>query len=163
MRYFRLRSTLWRCSRVQGFKTMAERRTRAGRMNSLHKPAMIRSVARRSGARFAPAIEDQQLVSDQHGFGDNGTEPTRPCHSGQGDDQMNEYDNEVAHPGNGIKTSKTPHSGQIWQFVIDTFSSRPLGVVLDGFIRHIAAGAEPQSGRRRRTRLLSRWPPSASR
>jgi hypothetical protein len=52
-------------------------------------------------------MEDQQLMSDQHGFGDHGTESTRPCQSGQGDDQMNEYDNEVAHPGNGINTSKT--------------------------------------------------------
>src|SRR5215471_5661393 len=41
-----------RCSRVEGFRTMEERRTRAGRMNSVHKPAMIRSVARRLGARL---------------------------------------------------------------------------------------------------------------
>jgi hypothetical protein len=46
-------------------------------------------------------------MPDQHGFGDNATEATRPCQSGQGDDQMNEYDSEVAHPGNGINTSKT--------------------------------------------------------
>ena len=46
-------------------------------------------------------------MPDQHGFGYNGAESTRPCQSGQGDDQMNEYDNEVAHPGNGINTSKT--------------------------------------------------------
>src|SRR6516164_5799086 len=78
MRYFRLHSRLWRCSRVEGFRTMAERRTRAGRMNSVHKPATIRSVARRLGRTLAPAIEDEQLVTDQHGFGDNGTESTRP-------------------------------------------------------------------------------------
>jgi hypothetical protein len=47
------------------------------------------------------------LMPDQHGFGDNGTESTRPRQSGQGDDQINEYDSEVAHPGNGINTSKT--------------------------------------------------------
>jgi len=58
-------------------------------------------------------------MPDQHGFGDNGTEATRPCQSGQGDDQMNEYDSEVAHPGNGINPQKPPHSGQIWQFAID--------------------------------------------
>jgi hypothetical protein len=46
-------------------------------------------------------------MPDQHGFGDNGTESTRPRQSGQSADHMNEYNNEVAHPGNGINTSKT--------------------------------------------------------
>jgi hypothetical protein len=59
------------------------------------------------GRTLAPAIEDEQLMPDQHGFGDNGTESTRPRQSGQSDDQMNEYDSEVAHSGNGINTSKT--------------------------------------------------------
>jgi hypothetical protein len=40
------------------------------------------------GRTLAPAIEDEQLMPDQHGFGDNGTESTRPRQSGQGDDQM---------------------------------------------------------------------------
>src|SRR5215470_19181540 len=34
--------TVWRCSRVEGFRTTAERRTGAGRMNIVQKPAMIR-------------------------------------------------------------------------------------------------------------------------
>jgi hypothetical protein len=46
------------------------------------------------------------MMLDQHGFSDYGTESTRPCQSGQSDDQMNEYDSEVVHPGNGINTSK---------------------------------------------------------
>jgi hypothetical protein len=49
-------------------------------------------------------------MPDQHGFGDNGTESTRPRQSGQGDDQMNEYDSKVAHSGNGINTSKNHHT-----------------------------------------------------
>lgn len=44
------------------------------------------------GRTFATAIEDEQLMADQHGFGNNGTESTRPRKSGQGDDQINEYD-----------------------------------------------------------------------
>jgi len=36
------------------------------------------------GCTLAPTIEDQQLMPYQHGFGDNGTESTRPCQSGQG-------------------------------------------------------------------------------
>jgi hypothetical protein len=59
------------------------------------------------GCTLAPAIEYQQLMPHQHGFGDYGTETTRPRQSGQSDDQMNEYDSEVAHPRNGINTSKT--------------------------------------------------------
>jgi hypothetical protein len=70
------------------------------------------------GRTLAPAIEDEQLMPDQHGLGDNRTESTRPRQSGQGDDQMNEYDSEVAHPGNGIN-SKNTALRTIWQFAID--------------------------------------------
>jgi hypothetical protein len=107
MRYFRWRSTLWRCGRVEGFTMMAERRTRAGGMNRVHKPAMNPIRGTQVGCTLAPAIEDEQLMPDQYGLGDSGTESTRPRQSGQGDDQMNEYDSEVAHPGNGINNSKT--------------------------------------------------------
>ena len=51
MRYSRLLSTLWKCSSVEGFRTIAERSTRTGRMNRVHNPAMIRSALRRFGAR----------------------------------------------------------------------------------------------------------------
>src|SRR5215467_11139773 len=60
-------------------------------------------------------------MPDQHGLGDNGTESTRPRQSDQGDDQMNEYDSEVAHPGNGINTSKTTALRPIGQFAIDRY------------------------------------------
>jgi hypothetical protein len=77
------------------------------------------------GRTLAPAIEDEQLMPDQHGFGDNGTHSTRPHQSGQGDDQMNEYDSEIAHPGNGINTSKTTALRTIGQFAIDR-SQKPI-------------------------------------
>ena len=38
--------------------------------------------------------------------GDNGTKSACPRESGQGDDQMNKEDSEVAHSGNGINTSR---------------------------------------------------------
>ena len=75
--YFRLVNTWWRCSRVDGFSTMAERGTRAGCMKKVHKPAMIRSAARRLGARISAATEDPQLMSDEHRFGHDGTEAAR--------------------------------------------------------------------------------------
>jgi hypothetical protein len=105
---------------------MAERTTRAGRSNRVHKPAMIRSVARRLGRPLAPAIEDDQSMPHQHGFGDNGTESTRPRQSGQGDHQINEYDSEVAHSGNGINSSKTTALKAICQFAIDTRRNVPM-------------------------------------
>ena len=67
-------------------------------------------------------------MPDQHGFGDNGTESTRPSQSGKGDDQMNENDSEV---GKGINTSKTTALGPIGQFAIDT-----LGTVAEFGHRH---------------------------
>ena len=57
------------------------------------------------GRTLAAAIEDDQLMPDQRGFGDNGTESARPCQSGQGDDHMNKQGEEVTHSGNLINTS----------------------------------------------------------
>src|SRR6516164_2047815 len=51
---FRLISRWCRCSRVEGFRTMAERRSRARRMKSVHTPAMKRSAACKLGARLRP-------------------------------------------------------------------------------------------------------------
>jgi hypothetical protein len=42
------------------------------------------------GRTLSTTIEDQQLMPEQCGFGDDGTESARPCQSGQGDEQMNE-------------------------------------------------------------------------
>src|SRR5580700_10837879 len=39
---------------VEGFRTIAERRTRTGRMKRVHRPAMTRSEERRLGARLRP-------------------------------------------------------------------------------------------------------------
>src|SRR5215467_14889197 len=64
VRYFRFHSTLWRCSRVEGFRRMEERRTRAGRMNRAHRPAMIRFRGTQVGRTLAAAIEDEQLMPD---------------------------------------------------------------------------------------------------
>src|SRR5262245_54461702 len=48
-RYFCFVSILWKCSRVDGFKATADRKTRAGRISSMHKPTIMRSEARRLG------------------------------------------------------------------------------------------------------------------
>src|SRR5438270_10047387 len=82
MRYFRFLSTLWRCSRVEGFRTMAERSTRAGRMKKGTQTGDDPICCAQVGRTLSAAIEDQQLMPDQHGFGNNGTEPAGPCQSG---------------------------------------------------------------------------------
>ena len=50
-RYWRVRRARWNSRIVDGLSTIAERITRAGRMNSAHTPARIRSDAQRFGAR----------------------------------------------------------------------------------------------------------------
>ncbi len=50
-RYLRVRRARWNSRIVDGLSTIAERITRAGRMNSAHTPARIRSDAQRFGAR----------------------------------------------------------------------------------------------------------------
>ena len=52
-RYLRVRRARWNSRIVDGLSTIAERITRAGRMNSAHTPARIRSDAQRFGARCA--------------------------------------------------------------------------------------------------------------
>ena len=54
VRYFRWISIWWKCIRVDGLRTMADLRTRAGRMRRVHQPAIIRSETRRFGARLRP-------------------------------------------------------------------------------------------------------------
>src|ERR1017187_3876150 len=50
-RYLRFLRAWWSLKRVEGFRTMAERIRRAGRMRKAHKPATRRSEVRRFGDR----------------------------------------------------------------------------------------------------------------
>ena len=56
-RYFRLISTRWRCNNVDGLSPMAERRSRARQMKSVHTAAMKRSATRKLGARWRPRFK----------------------------------------------------------------------------------------------------------
>jgi hypothetical protein len=52
---------LWKCSTVEGFRTIAEGRMRAGRMKRVHKAAMIRSA----GHKWVPACaRDSRSAAD---------------------------------------------------------------------------------------------------
>src|SRR2546430_1337478 len=58
MRHFRLASTWWRCSSVDGFRTMAERRTRAGFMKRAAQTGDETLCGAQVGSTLAAAIED---------------------------------------------------------------------------------------------------------
>jgi hypothetical protein len=51
------------------------------------------------GRTLAATIEDPQLMFDEHRLGNDGTEASWPRQPGYGDDQMNEKDDDIAHPG----------------------------------------------------------------
>ena len=70
-RYLRWRNARWKFRIVDGLSTIAERNTRAGRMNSAQTPARIRSDTRRFRRPVSRAIENQQLMLDQERFGDD--------------------------------------------------------------------------------------------
>jgi len=89
IRYFRFISMRWKSSRVDGRRTMEDRRTRARRKRRVHKPAIIRSETR-VGSAFPVAIENQQLMSGEDGFGNDGAKPTRPRKLKYRDDHMKE-------------------------------------------------------------------------
>jgi hypothetical protein len=50
---------------------------------------------------------------DEHRLGNDGTEASRPRQPDDGDDQMNEKDDGIAHPGVVSKPEKTPDFGLI--------------------------------------------------
>ena len=75
---------------------MAERVSRAGRMNPAQSPVMTRSIGRRLGA-LTRTIEDQKLVLDEQRFGDDGTSTAGSERAGDRHNQMDEKKSPVAH------------------------------------------------------------------
>jgi hypothetical protein len=55
------------------------------------------------GRTLAPAIEDEQLMPDQHGFGDYATQSPLPSQSNHCDNEMDQEYEHVAHFGNSTK------------------------------------------------------------
>jgi len=49
------------------------------------------------GSAVAGTIEDQQLMFDEEGLGNYGTDAARLCQSGEGGDEVDEKDHEIAH------------------------------------------------------------------
>jgi hypothetical protein len=71
------------------------------------------------GRMLAAAIEYPQLMFDEHRLGNDGTEASWPCSPDYGDDQMNEKDDDIAHPGT-LSNPKTLDYAPTQQFAMDT-------------------------------------------
>src|SRR6266513_4785070 len=65
-RYFRFLRAWWRRKRVEGFRTMAERIRRDGRIHRAHQPATRRSERRRGGARWRERLRIWELMFEEH-------------------------------------------------------------------------------------------------
>ena len=66
-------------------------------MRRAHKPATRRSECPEIGCPLPGTIEDQELLLDENGLGDNGTDAARTQESGKSSDDMDEKDDEIAH------------------------------------------------------------------
>src|SRR5262249_24100089 len=55
---------------------------------------------------FTAAVQDEQLMPEQYGLCQHATEPARVSQPNNGDDQMHQKDQEVAHFGNPTKIRK---------------------------------------------------------
>jgi hypothetical protein len=60
-----------------------------------------------AGSAFPAAIENQQLMSDQRGFSNHGTEPTGSRKSNDGDNHMKKKSEDVMH-GGMVPNRKSP-------------------------------------------------------
>src|SRR5436853_6186953 len=69
------------------------------------------------GSALPSAIENQQLMSDQCGFSNHGTEPARPRKSNYGDDHMKKKGENVAH-GGMVSNLKNPAFRAIEEFAM---------------------------------------------
>ena len=96
-RYLRVRRARWNSRIVDGLSTIAERITRAGRMNSAHTPARIRSDAPEIRRPVPRAIQNEQLLLDQDRFSHDRPQAAGAHQPGQGGDQVHQQDDRVAH------------------------------------------------------------------
>jgi hypothetical protein len=69
-------------------------------------------------------IEDQQLVFDEHGFGDDGTRAARTGESGDGHQHMQEQDDQIVH-GPIMLPREIQEMLRIWQFACAGAMSAP--------------------------------------
>jgi hypothetical protein len=82
---------------VEGFRTIAERISRPGRIRSAQTPNDHAISEAEIGCTCPGTIEDQPLVLDEHRFGDHGPRAAGTGESGDCRQQVDEEDGQVAH------------------------------------------------------------------
>src|ERR1700676_252409 len=93
---------------------MAERRRRARRTKSMHRPAITRSAERRLGARLRPRFRIRKLVPHENGLDDYAPESSWLDQADDRDDQVKQKEQEIAHLGNRTKSAKPLILTPIW-------------------------------------------------
>ena len=69
-----------------------------GRLNEQRAPTGDEAIREEEiGGALAGAMEDQELMFDEEGLGNYGTDAARPRQSGDGREEMDEKDHEIAH------------------------------------------------------------------
>ena len=92
---------------MEGFRTMAARTSRLGRMSSVHTAAITRLSEAEVGGTSPGAIENQQLLLDEYGLGHHGTRPARTGEPGDSRQKVENQGNQVAHVHNRNKRAKS--------------------------------------------------------
>ena len=89
---------------MDGLNAMADRKTGAHQRSAQTSDDTIRSP--KVGSTLPTPIQNQDLMSHQDGFSNNGTEPSGSGKSDDDDDRMEKKNENVAHPQDGIKLKK---------------------------------------------------------
>jgi hypothetical protein len=96
-RYFRWISARCKRNSVDGLTTIAERIKRPGRMKTAHQTGDHAIRGAEIGRSFSRTVEDQQLVLNEHGFAHHRAGTAGTGESGNGHQQMQKPDRQIAH------------------------------------------------------------------
>ena len=96
-RYFRFLRAWWRLQEGRRFQNDGGT-DQAGRPHKQSAPTGDEAIREPEiGSALARAIEDQQLMFDEDGLGNYGADAAATCKSGDGGEEMDEKDHEIAH------------------------------------------------------------------
>ena len=96
-RYFRVVSARWRRRSVEGFRTIATRTSRPGRMSSVHTPATTRSARRRLGERRRERLRIRSCCLMSTDSATTARAPARPNEPDEGRHEVQKQAGQVAH------------------------------------------------------------------
>ena len=74
------------------------------------------------GRPLPGTIQDQELLLDENGLGDHGTDPSRAQESRKRNDDVDEKDDQIAHLCIVARTGNAGDWSENWQFAMDTLN-----------------------------------------